>query len=221
MPDIVIWVLAGSPDLTAQAALEHLPKPDKVIAADGGSILADHLGLVPDLVIGDLDSADPTLVERWEAQGVETRRYGHTTKSETDTELAVMAAVEWLHGQPSTIYLLGATGGRLDHTLANILLLTHPLLAGIDLRVITETQEAFLAKPGQWTRVAGQPGDLMSLLPVGADAGGILLEGFVYPLQRETLLKGSGRGVSNEIATPGARLWLDSGQLLVVVSHRG
>jgi thiamine pyrophosphokinase len=219
MPEICIWVLAGSPVGTVKVAVERLPKPDRIIAANGGSALAAQLGVVPDLVIGDLDSADPALIGEWEAQGVETRRYGHTTKSETDTELAVLAAVEWLRGEGGTIYLLGGTGGRLDHTLANVLLLTHPLLAQVDLRLVEGRQEVFLAKPGRWNHVEGAQGDLVSLLPVGEEATGVTLEGFVYPLSDETLHRGRGRGVSNEIATTHARIWLHGGQLLVVLAH--
>jgi thiamine pyrophosphokinase len=219
MADKCIWVLAASPELEGHNAVAHLPRPDMVIAANGGSALAVHLGLVPDLVIGDLDSADAQLIDKWERQGVEVRRYSHTTKNETDTELGVFAAIDLLQDQSATIYILGATGGRLDHTLSNILLLTHPQLSGIDVRVVEGKQELFLAKPGQWNLVPGQPGDLMSLLAVGGDAAGVILEGFVYPLKQETLLQGSGRGVSNEIANPDARMWLDTGQLLVVVSH--
>jgi thiamine pyrophosphokinase len=219
VPHKCIWVLAAGPHQSANASAARLPKADMVIAANGGSALAVHLGIVPDLVIGDLDSADPRLIEKWEHLGVEMRRYSHTTKNETDTELAVLAALEWLQGASSTIYILGATGGRLDHTVANILLLTFPHLRSVDVRVVQGEQEVFLAKPGQWNQIAGQPGDLMSLLPVGRDATGVILEGFVYPLQRETLSQGSGRGVSNEIATQDARLWLDAGRLLVIVSH--
>ncbi len=220
MPEMCIWVLAGSPVGIVKVAVERLPKPDRIIAANGGSALAAQLGLVPDLVIGDLDSADPALIGEWEAQGVEARRYGHTTKSETDTELAVMAAVEWLHGREGTIYLLGGTGGRLDHTLANVLLLTHPLLAEVDLRLVEGRQEVFLAKPGRWNHIEGAQGDLVSLLPVGEDVTGITLEGFVYPLNQETLHRGRGRGVSNEIANPNVRIWFEESQLLVVLSHR-
>ncbi|HKP54249.1 MAG TPA: thiamine diphosphokinase [Chloroflexia bacterium] len=219
MPEMCVWVLAGSPVGSVRAAVERLPKPDKIITANGGSALAAQLGLVPDLVIGDLDSADPVLIDKWEACGVEIRRYGHTTKNETDTELAVMAAIEWLHGQDGTIYLFGGIGGRLDHTLANVLLLTHPLLMEVDLRLLDGREELFLAKPGRWTHVAAVQGDLISLLPVGDDVTGITLEGFVYPLSHETLLRGRGRGVSNEIANPDARLRFDGGQLLVVLSH--
>lgn len=214
-----IWVLAGSTQWSAEVAIDRIPSADWIVAANGGSALAAQLGIIPNLVIGDLDSADPNLIAEWERQGIETRRYGHTTKNETDTELAIFAALDWLGDRPGTLYLLGGTGGRLDHTLSNVLLLTHPKLAAVDLRLIESKQEVWLAKANCWNAIEGQVGDVVSLLPVGEDAIGILLEGFIYPLERETLLAGRGRGVSNEIAHEGARLWLDGGKMLVVVSR--
>ncbi len=104
--------------------------------------------------------------------------------------------------------------------LANVLLLTHPQLAGMDVRLLEGRQEVWLAKPGCWNQVAGQPGDLITLLPVGNDATGVLLEGFAFPLNHETLQAGRGLGVSNELAAESARLWLDGGKLLVVVSRK-
>src|SRR6186997_944106 len=89
----IIWVLAGSPAWNLDNVLDKLPSPDHVIAADGGSQAAAHLRLRPSLVIGDLDSADSELVRKWEKQGVEVRRYEHTKKVETDTELALNAAL--------------------------------------------------------------------------------------------------------------------------------
>src|SRR4051812_26212139 len=137
---ITVWILASSPVRSAVSTVAWLPAPDHVVAADGGSTLAKRLGLTPDLIIGDLDSADPALVAQWEATGVEVQRYQHTEKLETDTELAVLEALRW---QPGRIYLLGAMGGRLDHEIANILLLTHPRLASIDLRIVAGRQEIF------------------------------------------------------------------------------
>jgi thiamine pyrophosphokinase len=216
--EVTVWVLASSPIWSAHATIGWLPKPDHVVAADGGSTLAARLGLTPNLIIGDLDSADPALIAQWEEAGVEVRRYEHTQKLETDTELAVLEALGW---QPARIYLLGATGGRLDHEIANILLLTHPRLVLIDLRVIDGRQELFLAKPGRWNDLRGEPGDTVSLLPLGGDAEGVETEGLEYPLHRETLLHGRGRGVSNRLLAPNARVWLEKGLMLVVHLHTG
>jgi thiamine pyrophosphokinase len=187
-----------------------------VVAADGGSTLAARLGLVPDLVIGDLDSSELAVVQEFAERGAEIATYEHTTKLETDTELAALAA---LRGDPAVIYLLGATGGRLDHALANVLLLSHPDLAERDVRIIEGHTEVYLAKPGRWNNLHGETGDTVSLLPLGAEAAGVSTEGLEYPLNSETLLPGRGRGVSNVIAARDARIWLDSGQLLIVHLH--
>jgi thiamine pyrophosphokinase len=180
-------------------------------------LLASRLGITPDVVVGDLDSYDPALVDGLLASGVEVRRYEHHLKMETDTELAMLVALEW---QPETIILMGGMGGRLDHSLANILLLTHPQLAPVDVRIIDGNQQVSLAKPGRWNDIRGDRGDTVTLLPVGEEAQGVRTEGLHWPLYGETLPPGRGRGVSNLIDEPGARVWVEAGQLLIVVLHQ-
>lgn len=211
-----IWVLASAPVSDPERATRGLPRPDLVIAADGGSSLASRLGLVPNLIIGDLDSSDPNVVSDFEAQGVEVRRYEHHTKSETDTELAVFAALEW---GPSEIVILGALGGRLDHSLANVLLLTNPLLSNTRTRIVDSEEIIFLARAGGWTEVEGEPDATVSLLPVGGTATGITLEGFEYPLDNEDIPLGTARGVSNRLLEQHARIHLRDGMLLVILTR--
>jgi thiamine pyrophosphokinase len=211
-----VWVLASAPHADPQLSLRWAPVADRVVAADGGMFLASRLGITPDVVVGDLDSYDPALVDGLITSGVEVRRFQHHLKMETDTELAMLAALEW---QPETVILMGGIGGRLDHSLANILLLTHPQLAPVDVRIIDGNQQVSLAKPGRWNDVAGDMRDTVTLLPVGDGAQGVRTEGLHWPLQGETLPPGRGRGVSNVIDQPGARVWVEAGQLLVVVLH--
>ncbi|MDQ5822750.1 MAG: thiamine diphosphokinase [Chloroflexota bacterium] len=213
-----VWVLAASPVWTSPERLTDLPRPDVVIAADGGSTLAARLGLVPDLVIGDLDSSDPDLVQELEAGRIRFDRFQHETKLETDTELAVLAALEW---QPDTILVLGAIGGRLDHSVANLLLLTHPQLVPHDVRLVDGKQVALLAKPGLWNSLPASAGDTVSLLPVGGEASGVVTSDLLYPLNSETLLVGRGRGVSNEVRGPQPRVFYEQGLLMVIVVRTG
>jgi thiamine pyrophosphokinase len=211
-----VWVLASGPVLDAVASVGWLPQPAKVVAADGGTSLAAELGLVPDLVIGDMDSSSPAQVQKLKARGVELRLFDHYSKWETDTELAVMAALQW---SPKRIIVLGATGGRLDHTVANLLLLTHPRLVTEDVRIVEGQQEVFLAKPGCWNRIEGGIGATVSVLPVSEEVNGVRNQGLEYPLGGETMVRGSGRGVSNQIVAPDAAIWVDSGLLYVIVWH--
>lgn len=213
-----VWVLAASPVWASPDRLRDLPPPDVVIAADGGSTLAARLGLVPDLIIGDLDSSDPALVESLEAQGATFDRFRHETKVETDTELAALAALRW---QPDTIIVLGAIGGRLDHSVANLLLLTHPQLAGQDVRLVDGRQVALLSRPGRRNEIPASVGDTVSLLPIGGDVAGVTTADLLYPLKDETLLVGRGRGVSNEVTGPRPSVYYEHGTLMVIVVRTG
>lgn len=213
--DTVAWVFAAGPVSTESLhrTVEGLPRAAIVIAANGGSALVWELGMTPDLVVGDLDSADLDMVKAWEAQQVRVERYSHQTKLETDTELAVFAA---LNLGADRIYVIGATGGRADHSLANIFLLTHPQLVESDIRLVADNQEIRLAKCGRWNGIEGEIGDTVSLLPLGMPAMGVSTEGLEFPLMREDLGEGRGRGVSNKIDSTPCRVWLDSGLLLIV-----
>lgn len=213
-----VWVLAASPVWTSPERMRDLPGPDVVIAADGGSTLAARLGLVPDLVIGDLDSSDPDLMRELEAGRVKFDRFQHESKLETDTELAVLAALTW---QPDTILVLGAVGGRLDHSVANLLLLTHPQLVLHDVRLVDGKQVALLAKPSRWNKIPASVEDTVSLLPVGGEATGVETSDLRYPLSSETLLVGRGRGVSNEVTGPQPRVFYEQGLLMIVVVRTG
>ena len=186
---------------------------DLVIAADGGADCLDRLGRRPDRLVGDLDSADPVLVGRLEAAGTRVDRHP-IDKEASDTELAVRAALD---AGADRIDLLGATGGRrLDHELANLLLLADPAFAGVELRAIVGGTSVRAARGGAGVALRGDPGDLVTLLPVGGDAHGVTTMGLRWPLEAATLRLGRSRGLSNVVVAAGASVRLADGVLLVV-----
>lgn len=211
-----VWVLSGSPEPRLPSTFDWITTPDRVVAADAGAALAARLGLKPDILVGDFDSIEPELRARYDRQSVEVRVFQHDTKQETDTELAVLAALEW---QPRQIYIFGAMGGRLDHALANVMLLAHPALHATDARLIEENQELYIVRAGRENIVSGNIGDRVTVIPVSGDAEGVRNAGFQYPLAGETLPMGYARGVSNVLTAREARIWLDKGELLVIVAH--
>ena len=191
----------------------QLEGADLVIAADGGADSLDRLGRRPDRLVGDLDSADPVLVGRLEAAGTRVDRHP-IDKEASDTELAVRAALD---AGADRIDLLGATGGRrLDHELANLLLLADPALAGVELRAIVGGTSVRAARGGAGVALRGDPGDLVTLLPVGGDAHGVTTMGLRWPLEAATLRLGRSRGLSNVVVAAGASVRLADGVLLVV-----
>jgi thiamine pyrophosphokinase len=183
-----------------------------VVGADGGGAHALARGLVPHLVIGDMDSLPDAARADLAAQGC--RFVVHPrAKDETDLELALTYAVEQ---GAHEIIVLGALGGRLDHTLANVLLLALPELAGVSVRIVAGHQDAFLMRGGETRHVSGKPGDLVSLLPLGGPALEVTTTGLAWALCGDTLRFGFTRGVSNEMAATQAEIRLREGFLLVI-----
>jgi thiamine pyrophosphokinase len=206
----VVVVASGDFD-PADAML--LGDADMLVAADGGAESLDRVGRRPDLLIGDLDSTGPALVERLAMSAVRVERHP-VDKEASDTELALRAAID---AGADEIVLLGAIGGdRLDHELANVLLLADPALAGRDVRLVHAGNTVRVVRSGESLVVGGRIGDLVTLLPIGGEATGITTDGLRWPLDAATLRMGRSRGLSNEIVAAPASVRLGSGVLLVV-----
>lgn len=210
---MTLAIVIAHGDLTVTDEVEDLVRrADLIVAADGGSLHAVRHGWWPHWLVGDLDSTPPEIQRLLQAHDAAISKHS-PRKDETDTELAVRVAVEQ---GADEIYLLGATGGRLDHTLANILLLGMEAFAPVRLTILAG-QQRLTAIRGQG-EIHGRPGDLVSLLPIGGDAVRIWTEGLEYPLRGETLRFGIPRGISNVLTAPIATIRLESGILLAVIT---
>jgi thiamine pyrophosphokinase len=197
-----------------QGTKESLRTGDLVIGADGGTRHALAAGVTPDVVIGDLDSLSSDMQASVEAAGTQIIRFP-PDKDKTDLELALLHAVQ--RGATEAI-ILAALGGRLDQTIANVLLLTRPELDPIDIRIVDGGQESFVIKDK--ATVQGQPGDTISLIPLGGDVEGVSIEGVKWPLDQVTLSLGSTWGVSNVLRAEQAHVRVQHGLLLCVVIHK-
>ena len=205
-----IVIVANAPDLDAAPYLAQIRAADLLVAADGGALPLLRLGHPPQLVVGDLDSLDAASQAALLAQGVELRRYPRA-KDETDLELALLYAA----GRgASSIDILGALGGRWDHTLANVALLALPELRGRRVRLLADAQELFLVRDS--AAIDGRAGDTVSLLPLTPEARGVTTRGLLYPLDDATLRYEQARGISNVLLDPPGQVSLRDGLLLVV-----
>jgi thiamine pyrophosphokinase len=192
-----------------------------VIAADGGARHAAGLDVAIDAWVGDGDSLDATGLAALEAAGVPMER-SSPDKDESDTELAVLAALRW---GADRISLLGGLGGpRIDHALANIGLLAmrelvdHPT-ALLDARSrITLIRAPDPSGAAVHRDLSGRTGDTVSLLPIGPGVSGVTTVGLAYPLADEALPEGPARGLSNVRTAPDAAVTVRAGLLLVVES---
>ncbi len=188
----------------------YLKQATAVIAANGGSRHLFALRHLPDIVIGDMDSLSGEVKTWLAAKNTSFVEYP-SAKDETDLELALIFAVRHY---PDDLLLFGMLGGRLDQTLANILLLTHPRLNGRRVQLITANERAWLIRTED--QVQGQVGDLVSLIPLGGDVHIGETRGLQWALHDEILSAGLARGISNVLVAPTAFISVQSGSLLCI-----
>ena len=181
-----------------------------IICCDGGVRHLQQTGIKPDVIIGDMDSIDPAHLEIYSRQDVKIIKYP-ASKDFTDTELALDYAINL---KPEAIYIWGALGGRLDHTLANVFLLEKTKTIPVKAYLIDEYCEAFLLSGDvTFNESAGQTVSLIALSP---QVEGITLRGFLYPLDDATLRMGESLAVSNIINGDEAKISVRLGSLLVI-----
>jgi thiamine pyrophosphokinase len=205
-----VIIVANAIELDITPYADIIRWADMTLAADGGACPLLDAGILPHAVIGDLDSLDQARLDALNQQGVEIRAYPRA-KDETDLELALLLAVE---RGATQIDILGALGGRWDHTLANVALLAHPALSNCRVRLLADRQELFLVR--DVATIEGRVGDTVSLLPLTGNAGGVTTRGLLYPLKDATLRFDQARGVSNVLIEPPCEVALREGILLVV-----
>lgn len=207
-------VLAGG-ELHATPALRALARgAELVIAADSGLRHARALGVRPQLLVGDLDSVSAAELARHPAL---ERLTFPRRKDELDLELAIAAATE---RGARELALLGALGGRLDQTLAALFIALRCRAAGRRVTLHDGRRSAYPLVAPEALELPLPAGSRFSLLSV-SPAATLSLEGAEYPLEREDLPFGVGRGVSNRVAHAPLGVTLHRGQALLLVEDEG
>ena len=192
-------------------AQDAAKQSDLVLAANGGALHCLRLEITLDIVVGDLDSLDEADRQILEAGGTEFITHP-PDKDQTDLELALLDTLE---RRATKITVIGAIGGRLDMTIANVQLLALPELEGIRVELWHGNQTASLIRPPGGP-IDGGAGDGMSLIPLGGEVRDITTQHLQYPLKDETLGFGPARGMSNVISGSDPRVELGAGSLLIV-----
>lgn len=186
------------------ALVEPVASDDLIIAADGGFVHTQKLGITPDIILGDFDSLGYT-PDRANVFPVE--------KDDTDAMLAVRRGLQL--GYRKFVLYGSLDGPRLDHTVANFQ--TLQFLADRDAAgyLVGSGQLVTVVKNGSLTFPAGMEGTI-SVFCMGKDAEGVTLEGLYYPLENGTLTAGFPLGVSNHFTEAAAAITVRNGSLLVV-----
>jgi len=182
-----------------------------VIAADHGLTAADRLDISLDFIVGDFDSVEEPVIAKYREKSTPIETFP-TEKDKTDTEIAIEFAL--MHN-PTGIDIVGATGSRLDHVLANIHLLMLPMQVGVTASILDPKNKIYLKKESFQVHKDKQYGNYVSLLPFTEKVTGLTLKGFKYPLDNVTLIAGSSLGISNEMKEEEARVEFSQGILFV------
>lgn len=193
--------------------LKHEKNADITIAVDGAAAVFDRYALSPDYIIGDIDTADPKTVSRLESGGSSIIKL-QRAKNETDTEAAMNHA---LKAGADEIVILGATGRRMDHTLANLAMLVRALHAGVHCRMIDNYNEMWAATGEHGFN--GRIGQTVSIHPLTGDII-VNARNLEYPLEHLALRTDSSRGISNTIKKNPVHLSI-SGGIALIIKIRG
>lgn len=192
---------------------KKLPQVDYIIACDGGAVHLKRLGLKPDLILGDFDSLDHSILEYYKGLGVLVERFP-VKKDRTDTHIAVDKAVEL---GADEVCLIGALGTRFDHSFANVMLLMYLARRGIRAEIldchnrVRVYNESFILK--------GEPGQIVSLLPLSHNCVIESVKGLKYEIQDFPLPQDFPLGVSNEFSDSEASVKLKSGWVMVILAR--
>ncbi len=216
MKKVVFVVAGGQIKDTAffQSKIIEL-NPAAIICADSGAGHLYSIGVIPDAIIGDMDSLTREMQNYFEERGSRLFRYSQA-KDETDTQLALEYAMDMA---PDEIYIFGAFGSRIDHVMANISLLVLGVKRGMHVKLIDELCEAFVVD--RECVIDGEIGQTVSLLPLSDEVTGITIEGFEYPLVEGTMEIGKPYGISNRLTAARGVVSVGTGHLLAIRYFRG
>ncbi|MGI5998257.1 MAG: thiamine diphosphokinase [Lutispora sp.] len=185
---------------------------DYIICADGGTKHAYKMGVNPDLIIGDFDSSNKVYLEYYKKLGIKFEKHP-IEKDKSDSHICVLKALDF----SDEIVLFGATGSRLDHTLANISLLKLGVDRGIKIYIADKQNEIFLIDKN--ITISGKPGDFFSVIPLTQRVEGIFISGAKYDLEDAVMEIGDPYGTSNEFKEENVDIRIRNGYLLVIKSQ--
>lgn len=211
-----IMITGGRVDLfTLQSIIDRHLEDSCIIAVDKGLESCRKLGIIPDIVVGDFDSANSKVVAYYRKlakikTGMQFVNL-ETHKDFTDTHVGILHAMEI---GAENIYIVGATGTRIDHTMANIGLLKVCCDKGVNAWIEDDHNLITMISEGrQINKIEGY--DYISFVPYGGVVTGVTLTGFEYNVQDRTFEIADSLGISNKIVSDDAQIEMEQGYMIV------
>jgi thiamine pyrophosphokinase len=183
---------------------------DYVICADGGAEYAFMNNISPNLILGDLDSIDEKVLKYYSERGTRIDRYPRE-KDYTDTEICIKRAEEL---GAKEICIIAGVGGRIDHSLGNIFLLS--LIADRGIKGYIASNEEYVYFCKNEVSIRGRVGDIISIIPLRSDAKGLNTKGLKYKLEDGEISFARTLGISNEMEEEECSIKIGTGEILVI-----
>jgi thiamine pyrophosphokinase len=211
-------IVIGGGDRPSGAVLSgSMTAPAVVVAVDHGLDHALHLGVMPDVVIGDLDSASPASVEAARRGGAVIEQHP-ADKDESDLELA-LRWVEMNTAAPRRVRCVAMRGGRIDHELVNLAVIAGWAPRGDLVTIDDEAATITVVTPSvDGTTILAEVGAVVTLLAIGGAATGVTTTGLQWPLANATLTPDSSWGLSNVCTAPRPTITCATGRLVAIIT---
>ena len=184
-----------------------------IIACDGGVKHCSAMMIMPNIMVGDFDSANKEDAEFFENLGVLKEKFP-VRKNETDMEIAINMAID---KNSTEIYIVGGLGRRFDHSLANVHILLRPVRLGIRTCLLDEHNIITLVEDS--IDIVGEKGQTVSLIPLTTEVKGINTKNLDYALTNATMEIGHSLGVSNVMTDDVATISVGEGVLILIMSR--
>lgn len=196
-------------------AMEMIKKlePDYVIGVDGGLHFLYRNQVVPTHIVGDFDSVSSEVISHYKAKPDISIHEFNPVKDATDTEIAVRLAIEL---GVKRLWILGATGTRLDHVMANIQILKIAFDHGIQAYILDECNRISVWKKEICLSRKEGFGTYFSLFPLEGTVEDLSIEGAKYPLSHYRMCACESRCVSNEYQNEEVKITFPKGMIILM-----
>ncbi|MEQ2526442.1 thiamine diphosphokinase [Bacillaceae bacterium CLA-AA-H227] len=213
---MIINILAGGPEEQLPELKSYLENDVLWVGVDRGVFTLLSYGIEPQMAFGDFDSVNDEEMQFIHTK-VKSLRIYKSEKDEPDMELALTWAIEQ---KPERIRLFGATGGRLDHFLANVQLLLRSLNEewSSSIEIIDQQNLLYAVRPGTHQIKRDEKKKYISFLPIAGAVENLTLTGFKYPLKDRHIPATSTLCISNELIDDCGTFSFTEGILLVIRS---
>lgn len=185
---------------------------DIFICCDGGMEYFFECGIIPDVIIGDLDSAQKKHIDYFKKHNVLFKVFP-PEKDFTDMELGLSYAMKL---NPEEIFIFGGTGTRFDHSITNIHILKKALDKGVRAWLIDDYNKICLVD--KHIEIFGEKNSYVSLIPLTSKVSGITTNGLYYSLTDAEMEIGNSLGVSNVMISDKCEIFVKSGILIIIMA---